>query len=51
VVLQGIIFYVSHVTQKACPQSQESVPMKRQFSVRNFVEPSKSVVVLKSRQP
>jgi len=40
-VLQGIVFHVSHVTQKACPQSQEFVPMKRQFRVRHFVEPSK----------
>ena len=39
VVLQGIIFHLGHVTQKACPQSQEPFPMKRQVSVRHFVVP------------
>jgi hypothetical protein len=50
VVLQGIIFHLSHVTQKACPQSQEFFPMKRQVSVRHFVEPSQSTVVQEFRQ-
>jgi hypothetical protein len=39
--LQGIVFYLRHVTEKACPQGQESFPMKHQVSVRHFVELSR----------
>ena len=39
VVLQGIILHLSHVTQKDCPQSQKSFPIKRQVRVRHLVVP------------
>jgi hypothetical protein len=36
VVLQGIIFHLSHVSQQTCPQSQESFKMTLQVSVHHL---------------